>query len=240
MIKNKELIMSEKRLRATRLPALVLALFFGCASLVSASIALENFQGKRSSKGNGRIGLGVFGGYGLFANSQINSGVACGAAFLFGISKNIAVELAAIYQKGNVAGDPNSLSKGKLTTMPLQLSVMGRFPVGKKLTPYVLAGGSYFLNSFALDSSIADDWKTLGFTLTEKVDPAFGFHFGGGFELALGKTLAADIGVRYCLAKTKGNWSMTDDKSTSETSGTTGDLKLDTLTFAVGLKYFFK
>jgi outer membrane protein len=232
--------MSKKRRWATRLPALALALFFGCASLLSPSIALENFQSKSTSKGNSRIGLGVFGGYGLFANSQINSGMACGATFLFGFSKNIAVELAGIYQKGNVAGDPNSLSKGKLTTMPLQLSVMGRFPIGKKFTPYVLAGGSYFLNSFTLDSSVADEWKALGFTLTENVDKVFGFHFGGGLELVLGKTLAADIGVRYCLAKTKGNWSMTDDKSNSETSGTTGDLKLDTLTFAVGLKYFFK
>jgi opacity protein-like surface antigen len=240
MIKNKEFIMSEKRRRATRLPALVLALFFGCASLASASIALENFQGKRTSKGNGRIGLGVFGGYGLFSNSQFNSGVAFGAAFLFGISRNFAVELAAMYQKGNVAGDANSLSKGKLTTMPLQLSVMGRFPVGKKLTPYVLAGGSYFLNSFTLDSSVADDWKTLGFTLTEKVDPAFGFHFGGGFELALGKTLSADIGVRYCMAKAKGNWTMTDDASNTEASGILSELKMDAVVFAAGLKFFFK
>lgn len=232
--------MSNKRRRATRLPALVLTLFLGCASLLSPSIALEKFQGKHTSQGNSRIGLGVFGGYGLFANSQIQSGAAGGATFLIGFSKNIAVELAAMYQKGNVAADPNSLSKGKLTTMPLQLSLMGRFPIGKKLTPYVLAGGSYFLNSFTLDSSAANDWKALGFTLTEKVDPTFGFHFGGGLELALGKALSVDIGLRYGLAKAKGNWTMTDDKSQSETSGATGDLKLDTLTFAVGLKYFFK
>jgi opacity protein-like surface antigen len=139
-----------------------------------------------------------------------------------------------------MAGDPNSLSKGKLTTMPLQLSLMGRFPVGRKLTPYVLAGVSYFLNSFTLDSSIASDWKTLGFTLTEKVDKVFGFHFGGGLELALGKKLSAAIDVRYCLAKAKGSWSMQDDRSSAETSGTLSDLKLDTMVFAAGLKYFFK
>ena len=108
--------------------------------------------------------------------------------------------------------------------MPLQLSLMGRFPFGRKLTPYVLAGGSYFLNSFTLDSTVTDGWNAVGFALTEKVDKSFGFHFGGGLEFALSKSLSAGADVRYFIAKTKGNWSLKDNKSPVESIGTFSDL----------------
>lgn len=240
MIIEKEFIMLKKRQWTKSLPALVFVFFFGCTSLLSHAIALENFQKKSARENKGRIGLGFFGGYGLFSDSKYKGGVALGATFLIALNRNIAIELAGIYLKGNVENSPGSLSQGVLTTMPLQLSVMGRFPVGRKLTPYLLAGGSYFLNSFAMDSSAADGWETLGFTMTEKVDKAFGFHCGVGLELALGNALAADVSMRYCMAKAKGSWSMTDEASAIETSGTMSDLKLDAMTFAFGLKYFFK
>jgi outer membrane protein W len=234
--------MTKKGWQAKGVPALVWVIFFGLTSLFSFAIELESFKGKSTSPsaGTSRMALGVSGGYGLFANKQIDGGVAFGATFLYAFSRNIAVELAGIYQQGTVVGDANSLSKGKLTTMPLQLSLMGRFPVGRQLTPYVLAGGSYFLNSFTLDSSVADEWKTLGFTLTEKVDQAFGFHFGAGLEIAFGTTLSMDMNVRYCMAKGAGEWTMTDDASQTEASGTISDLKLDAVVLAIGLKYFLK
>jgi len=232
--------MTKKRRWAKSLPALVLALFFGFASLFSYAIETETLQGKNAGTGNSHIGLGLLGGYGLFANSQYGGGAAFGAMFIFGFSKNIAIELAGIYLEGDVASDPEALSKGKLTTMPLQLSLLGRFPIGKKLTPYVLAGGSYFLNSFTLDSAVADGWNAVGFTLAEKVDNAFGFHFGGGLEFTLGKALSVCIDMRYCLAKTKGSWSMKDNQSTIETDGTLSDIKLNAIVFALGFKYFFK
>jgi hypothetical protein len=46
--------------------------------------------------------------------------------------------------------------------------------------------------------------------------------------------------VRYCIAQTKGNWSLKDNKSSEETSGTFSGIKLNTMMFAIRLKYFFK
>jgi outer membrane protein W len=215
-------------------------LFFGLSSLFSFAIELETFHGKSATNGSSRIGLGILGGYGLFSNSQYKGSVAVGATFLLGFSKNIAVEIAGIYLTGDVASAPAELSKGKLTAMPLQLSLMGRFPIGNKLTPYILAGGSYFLNSFTLDSTVADGWNAVGFTLTEKIDKTFGFHFGCGLEFAFSKTLSAAVDLRYCMAKANGNWSMKDNKSNIEDSGTLSDLNLNNMIFAFGLKYFFK
>jgi outer membrane protein W len=233
--------MAKKRWWAKSFPALAFMHFFVFSSIFTFAFSLETYQKAAETRdGSNRIGLGLLAGYGLFPSGQIKGGAAFGATFSFGFSKNIAIELAGMVLKTNVEKDPNTLSKGKLTTMPLQLSLLGRFPISSKLTPYVLAGGSYFLNSFTLDSAVVNGWNAVGFTLTEKIDNAFGFHFGGGLEFALGKALSAGVDVRYCLAQAKGNWSMKDNKSSSETNGTFSGFKLNTMILAVGLGYFFK
>lgn len=233
--------MTKKRRWARSLTALVFMLFFGLSSIFTFAASLETFPNAEETKvSSNRIGLGLLGGYWLFPNSQYGGGAAFGATFTFGFSKNIAIELAGIYFKGNVENDPEALSKGKLTIIPLQLSLLWRFPITKKLTPYVLAGGSYFLNSFTLDSVVVNGWNAVGFTIAEKVDMTFGFHFGVGLEFALGKALSAVVDMRYCLAKAKGSWSMKDNKSTIEANGTFNNLKLNSVMLAVGLKYFFK
>lgn len=233
--------MTRKRQWARNFPLLVFTFFFGLSSIFTFAIPIENFQNAEETKaGSSRIGLGMLGGYWLFPNSQYSGSAAFGATFMLGFSKNIAIELAGIYFKGNVKSDPEFLSKGKLTVIPLQLSLMWRFPINKKLTPYILAGGSYFLNHFTLDSTEVNGWNAVGFTRTEKVDMTFGFHFGCGLEFALGKTLSAGIDMRYCLAKAKGSWSMKDNKSSNEMNGIFSNLKLNSVLLAVGLKYFFR
>ena len=230
-----------KRRWARSFQLLIFTFFFAFSSIFTYAAALETFRNADEPKaGSSRIGLGLMGGYGLFSDNNYNGGVAFGATFTFGFSRNIAIELGGIYLKGAVAGNTDTLAKGKLTTVPLQLSLMGRLPIGKMITPYILAGGNYFLNSFTLDSTVTDGWNAVDFTLTEKVDKSFGFHFGGGLEFALSKSLSAGADVRYFIAKTKGNWSLKDNKSPVESIGTFSDLKLDALMFAVGLKYFFK
>ncbi|MCX6557170.1 MAG: outer membrane beta-barrel protein [Candidatus Aminicenantes bacterium] len=219
---------------------LIFALFFASCSFFNYAAPIESFAGKATAKSGRHTGVGLWGGYGLYGNSQFNGGVAFGASFLLGLGRNLAIEFAASYLGAGVESDANALSKGKLAAMPLQLSLQGRFPVGKKLTPYLLVGGNYFLNSFSLDSTIVDGWSAVGITLSEKVAGAFGFHAGAGLELALGNSLSLNIDLRYFLAKTKSNWSMTDDESLVESSGTLSGIKLDALVFALGLKYFFK
>jgi outer membrane protein W len=219
---------------------LVLALFFVTCSFFAYAAPIESFAGKATAKSGRRLGAGLWGGYGLYSNGQFNGGIAFGASFLLGLGKNLAIEVAASYLGAGVESDASALAKGKLAAMPLQLSLQGRFPVGKKLTPYLLIGGNYFLNRFSLDSAIVDGWNAVGITLSEKMAGAFGFHAGAGFELALGNSLAANIDVRYFLAKTKSDWSMKDNETQVESSGTLSGIKLDTLVFALGVKYFFK
>jgi len=232
--------MTQKRWRTKKRMLLVFTLCFTMCSIFNLAAPIESFSVRETANSGRRLGAGLWGGYGLYGNNQFNSGMAFGASFLLGLGKNLAFELAASYLGAGVEGDASALPKGKLAAMPLQLSLQGRFPVGKKLTPYLLVGGNYFLNSFSLDSTIVDGWSAVGITLSEKVAGAFGFHAGAGLELALGNSISANIDIRYFMAKTKSDWSMKDNESQVESSGTLSGIKLDALVFALGVKYFFK
>jgi outer membrane protein W len=231
--------MPMKRQWAQGYSALIFSFLAACSALVLFACPLAAIQGPASARDGGRMAVGFLGGIGI-ANGYFASGTACGASFRYGLSRNIAVELAGFLISGTGEYDPETLSKGRLTIMPLQLSVLGRFPIGKKLTPYILAGGSYFFNRFSQNGSVAADWNFVGVTLTEKVHGAFGFHFGAGLEYRLGQALAVAFDTRYCLGKTNGEWKIKDNVSAVETGGTFSGINLDTMIFAVGLKYFLK
>jgi outer membrane protein len=186
-----------------------------------------------------KMGLGLF--VGGSSTSDYGSGLAFGANFYFGITKNIGIEVGGLRLQTTTKDndDMTKLSKGKLTVMPLQLSLMARFPVGAKIVPYIAAGGGYYLNSFTLDAAIVKSWDDLGFDLEEAIDNAFGFHFGAGLDFFVNPNIAITAGVKYCLAKAKGSWTMQDQVSSEETKETLADLKLNALVFGAGLKYFF-
>ena len=229
-----------KKNRCTKsYPALVFIVFFAASALVSYAAPIESARETSASHDRSRLGVEILGGAGLL-NGYSGISLAFGATFSYGFSKNIAIELAGLVISGNGDYDPQTLSAGRLTIMPLQLSLLGRFPLGRKLTPYVLTGGSFFFTMFALDKAVAKGWEDVGITLTEKVDNAFGFHFGAGLEYALGKAMSVAFDVRYILGKTGGAWSIQDNASASETDGTFSGLKLNTLVCSVGLKYLFR
>ncbi|MBN2206403.1 MAG: outer membrane beta-barrel protein [Candidatus Aminicenantes bacterium] len=189
-----------------------------------------------------RTGLGLTAGYAL--PSGYGSGVALGGSFRFGFSANFGVEISALYFQSAVdepeAEDRESgLSQGKLTVIPVELSLVGRFPVSSKLTPYILAGGGYFLNTFKIDGAVKSGWEGLGFAIEEKLDNSFGFHVGAGLDFFLAPKLAAGLTVRYSLSKAKGSWSLREAATDIEAKGNLSGLDLKPLVFGLGLRYFF-
>jgi len=186
-----------------------------------------------------KMGLGLF--VGASSSSDYGSGLAFGAQFYFGITKNIGLEVSGLrfQTTAKETDDETKLSKGKLAVMPLQLSLVARFPVGAKIVPYVAAGGGYYLNTFTLDSALVGSWDNLGIDIDETIDNAFGFHLGAGLDYFIKPNIAVGASVKYCLAKTKGSWTMKEQVSSEETSGTLNDLKLNAFVFGASLKYFF-
>jgi len=189
-----------------------------------------------------RTGIGLMAGYAL--PSGYGGGLAYGASFSFGFSANFGIEISGLRFQSAVdepaeADRETALSKGKLAVMPVQLSLVVRFPLSPSLTPYVLAGGGYFLNNYTLDSGVQGDWEGLGFTISEKIENSIGFHFGVGLDVFMGSKLAIGAVVKYCMSTTKGKWTMNETVSKIEASGELKDLKLKPFIVGLGLKYFF-
>lgn len=189
-----------------------------------------------------RTGLALTAGYAL--PSGYGGGVALGGSFHFGFSANLGVEISARYFQSKV-DEPEAeeretgLSQGKLTVIPVEISLVGRLPIGSKLIPHILVGGGYFLNTHRIDPAVKSGWEELGFTLEEKLDNSFGFHVGAGLDFFLAPKLAAGLSVRYGLSKAKGTWSLREAAADIEAEGDLSDIDLKPLIFGLGLRYFF-
>lgn len=186
-----------------------------------------------------KSGVGFLAGYAMPAENNYGSGLKYGGNICLGITKNVSIELKGLSFQSDVEGDPEALSKGKLSVMPIQLSVQARFPISWRFLPYLVGGGGYYLNRFNLDEEITDAWDALGFDLEEKVENAIGYHLGAGIDLFITKNIALNADVRYCIAKIKGSWTLTDQTIGTETSGVLEDLNLNSLIFGGGLKFYF-
>jgi len=185
------------------------------------------------------FGLGISAGYANPTEGIYDGGVLFSGRFCFSITKNIGLELKGLMFQSSVEGEPEGLSTGKMTFVPIQLSIQGRFPVGKSIVPYIGLGACYYLSSFEVDSEIVDDWNALGFDIEEEVDNTLGFHFGLGLDYFFTKNLALNADISYCLVKLKGSWSITDQVSGTQVSGDLEDLNFNTIMLGMGLKYYF-
>lgn len=183
--------------------------------------------------------IGIMVGFAMPSEENYGSGLKYGGNLCLGITKKIAIELSGLRFQSNVEGDPEALSEGKLSIIPIQLSIKARFPMAGGFVPYVLGGGSYYLSSFAVDKGIISDWDALGFDIEEEVENVIGFHFGAGIDLFLTKNIALNADLRYCIAKTKGSWTLTDQFAGIKTLGNIEAINLNSLMFGAGLKFYF-
>lgn len=186
-----------------------------------------------------RSGMGISAGYALPANTNFAGGLMYGVNFCVEITQYFAIELSGLRFQSNVTGAADSLSDGKLTVMPVQLSIQGRYPINKQFVPYVSGGGGYYVNSFAIDSQITDAWNAVDFDIEEKIENAIGFHIGAGIDYFFNRRLAINADFKYCICKTTGSWSLTDRVTAATTSGDIDDIDLNIIMITAGVKIFF-
>jgi opacity protein-like surface antigen len=216
---------------------------FRAACLVTLAlwIVLPTFAGELERKWPLGIGVGLAGGYAKPSNELYSGGTALGFCVSIGFMEYLAVEITGQCFEPKVEASDEGLSKGKLSILPIQLSLQGRYPLsGGRLMPYLELGAGYYLNNFAVDGDLAGNWERVGFTLEEKVKSAMGFHFGAGLDFYVIRNLSLGLGFKYCLAKMKGSWSLTDIASSTEVSGDLSGLKLDPIMFGLRVRYIFK
>jgi len=192
--------------------------------------------------------IGVDAGYSITQEDNYSEGINYGGSFCLGIIEYLSLEVSGLRFQNDVEGSVDGFSKGKLTVMPVLLSIQARLPVTPRFIPYIQGGGGYYLSSFALDEEIINTWDTLGFDVKEGFDVKgkienrkniFGYHFGAGLDFFITRNIAINADFKYCMVKSKGLWSLTDQISGTVTSGDLENLNLNTMMFGAGLKFCF-
>lgn len=186
-----------------------------------------------------RSGIGIFASYAMPSEGDYGSGLAFGVNFHLGITKNITVELGGLKYQSNINRNPTGLSEGKLSVLPIQLSIQARFPVSNKIIPYIRGGVGYSMNNFTINNEVTTQWNNLGYDIKETVENSIEFHFGAGIDLLVHKNIALNGDVRYLISNTKGTWTFVNQIINTENSGTLNELNLNTFTIGFGLKYLF-
>lgn len=186
-----------------------------------------------------RSGIGIFASYAMPSEGDYGSGLAFGLNFHLGITKNIAVELGGLAYKSNIERNPTGLSQGKLSVIPIQLSLQARFPVSSKIIPYIRGGAGYSMNNFTINNGVTTQWNNLGYDIIETVENSIEYHFGAGIDILVHKNIALNGDVRYLISNTKGTWTFKNQVINTENSGNLNELNLNTFTIGIGFKYLF-
>ena len=165
-------------------------------------------------------------------SSRAGAGISAGWDW----NSRFALELGLRFWSVPVTASTGGLSRGILRVLPLECAVRYRRPLGSNLHLYGEAGAAYAFHSFSLDEGIQAAWKELGFSIDESAKNGPAAHLGIGFEYALSPKTAVDLGIRWHLLRTKGEWSFTDDASGMSQDGTIEKLNFDALTLSLGVK----
>ena len=184
------------------------------------------------------IGFAARAGGNRMLEDGYNHGFIFNGGFSVGLLKNIALELnVGGFRSGVKQGFP-LLSKGKISYVPFQLSLIFRAPV-KTIMPYVSFGGSYTINNFTLDEDAYKAWYLLGFEIEETIKDMFGYHCGAGLDFFLMENIALNIDLKYNFAKTSGTWTMKELMTGLSIAGDSDNIKLNSLFILAGLKLYF-
>lgn len=180
--------------------------------------------------------VGVRGTLPLFSEDTLSDSL---GATLFGhywLHPDIFVEAEAGWVQPSTESLPGLLPEGELRIVPLRGSLLFRVWRFGSAVPYAGGGAGVYLDSFSLDESAARLGE-LGFDVSQDVDPTFGVHAAGGVEWRRGDwTLGIDAKWVVATADTTGR---VVDRVSGLTVSRTGELELDGLWLAAGLKYRF-
>jgi outer membrane autotransporter protein len=182
------------------------------------------------------MGLGLEAGYVIPSEDNFSKSKALGVSFFYSFSNQFRVELKGTVFPNKIGNDPEGISAGTLNVIPLQLSLQYRLRINPRFIPYVGAGVGYYLNQFSLEGK--DQWRTLGYIITEEYDSVFGYHFGAGIDYVIKPNMAVNIDVRYSIASFKGSYSITEVVSGISQGGNI-ERDLNHIIFGAGIKFLF-
>ncbi|MDH4198590.1 MAG: outer membrane beta-barrel protein [Candidatus Aminicenantes bacterium] len=192
-------------------------------------------------------------GYVNAAYSLDASGVAIDAGLGFLFTRNVGIEASFIPARGKIAGafdagfpHPFYFSQYRTTAWnddglkysanEINLNLLGRFPLSRRLAVYLTAGGTYFLN-MTIDSLSAlyygeGDYPYLEIDVMPEYQTysksTFGFNGGAGVDFFLSDMIAVNVNGRY-----------SSGTATFEVESTTYEVRAGGIRATAGLKVAF-
>ncbi|MFH2011824.1 MAG: OmpW family outer membrane protein [Pseudomonadota bacterium] len=190
-----------------------------------------------------RLGIGIRVSYVNFSDDDYNVGavqvnVGADEAAMFGVNltytldRYFSLELSVDYFETDAELSALGLSgsAGKLTSIPVLLSIRVHPATDPKIKPYFSFGGGYFFNSLDSNPSAAVA-AVYGPGANFDVDNSFAFFVGAGVEVFFSKNIALNIDCKYIWTEAKG--------SVKVAGFSDEDLRMNPFVAGIGLKYYF-
>jgi len=199
--------------------------------LLTATFAL-------SSAAAVRIGLG--GNYARAFTASYGEGLAYGVGLAVDVFPFLAVGVRVTRFELRGEGAADGLSKGRLSSMPVEFEIQARLPFGSVVTPYLAVGAGYAWNSFRLDTGLSGTWNDAGFSVSESVKDGFVALTGIGIDFAVRRWLVVNIeGRAVFMNATNGSWTINDIATGGKVSGTLRGLRWNSALAGLSLKWVF-
>jgi hypothetical protein len=179
------------------------------------------------------------GGYVLGTSAMIGGGPRAGLSLQIDILRGLSFEIGTAYLQASTKDDPEGLRAGIVRLVPLEAGLRGRLALGPGFFVFLGAGAGITVPFSSVDADLAKAWTAVGFTLEEKVKTGFSASARCGCEALLTPQLGIVLEAGYRFYRAGGNWSISDDFGSDETSGTFSGLNLDSIVLGLGLSFSF-
>jgi hypothetical protein len=195
--------------------------------------------GQNASEGLA-AGLSLSGGYVFPSDKAHGQHLAGGAALVLEFSPYMALEIEGAFSAVPTESLPLGLSQGRLYHVPVLMNIRFRLPLKNvPLVPFLTVGGGYAFNIMKLDAAMVNNFKDLGFEVSETCESAALLQAGAGLEILLSSRVAVEAFGLYRLSQAKGEWSMADTVTGIRVSGTIDKVDLNAIVAGCGLRFFF-
>ena len=172
---------------------------------------------------------------GLLRDDSLDPGFGFSGFSVLRLTTDLELEGEIGYLTMNTVAD--GLPQGSLSMFPLRATLrvqLWRFGGAK---PYAGGGIGVYLSRFELDPSVSEELATVGFAADATVDPALGFHGGGGVEWQRGRANFG-IDVKYVFSDAD-VMSTVVDQINGQVFRETSLLDLDGFWIAAGVRFDF-
>ncbi len=152
--------------------------------------------------------LGFSANYGLFDQDDYEDSFGVFALVNYNLSRSFTLQLQGGMQMASSLNDPNGLGLGKLSLFPVQLSLFYRLRLLRGLALRLGGGAAYTFTSCKLDDE--STWDSLGFSLTQKLDPGPLYHAAFAFDFLVSDKLTLFLECRYNSGQLDGSYELSD------------------------------